>query len=92
MLADLAAQAGVPTMGGFQALLDELAQREGHTLLILHNFDELHFAEASGYDAAFMAQLNAMDALPNVALLCVTVTLPAKWGLTIDTLPLAPLS
>ena len=96
MLADLYSQAGLtdvgPDIGGFDDLLDRLPERRHATLIILHNLDELEFGEASGYDAAFFAALNATRGRDGLSLLCVTGRVHGAWLPDIGTVMLPPLT
>jgi len=61
----------------------------GRKLLILHNFDELNFEKES--TRSFTEQLTIAGKRDDIALLMVTVSLPAAWEADIDSLPLPPL-
>lgn len=91
MLADLASQAGLAAVASLESLLDHPALVADHTLIILHNLDELTPGTASGYDDAFFGILNGIRERPGIALLCVCERMPEPWPLQLEVVPLPPL-
>jgi len=69
--------------------LSESMVLPGRKILILHNFDELEIERESS--SRFIERLAVAGKRDDISLLLVTVSLPAAWGFSIDTLPLTPL-
>lgn len=92
MLADLASQAVLSGANALETMLGQLQQRSGHTLIILHNLDELHPGPDSGYDDVFFRTLNTIATRPGIALLCVCEHEQADWPLNMEAIFLPPLT
>ncbi len=90
MLSDLTGQADTEA-GSLASLLTQLQASETHTIIILHNFDELNFGKETGYDPDFIDLLNGIGQRDHLSLLTVTVSPAPLHGLNLDLLPLPPL-
>lgn len=88
---DLCHQAGCSD-GTLEALSKHLVQGNRRWLIILHNIDELHPGNSSGFNDSFFNALNSIAGLSAVALLCVSEYPVGDWPLSTDPLPLPPLS
>jgi len=92
MLADLAAQAGIPGVGDMGQLIEGLATSPDPALLILHNFDLLRSQPHDPlFDAALLPYLVQFAGYAQLALLVVCEDVYPDWPLPCEHLPLPPL-